>query len=275
MRSNSKQMKLQFRSHGGARQGAGRKPLTARPPVHHVRRPVVPRSCPSHVTLRVRPGFPSLRNLRFIHEFQSSLRRACERADFRVCHYSIQRDHLHLVVESEGKEALGRGMKSITARTARAVHRVFERRGPVLFGRYHLHVLRTPREMRHALAYVLLNARKHCRQRHGSPPPARLDVASSGAGSMAGRDLHPRTNSPRRQGLLSLEAGFSRRGGAGTGWWIRARYPARPSVRTGDRYTPLLEDLLADRALSSHLTHERARLEPPTSSDDLAIFVAP
>jgi REP element-mobilizing transposase RayT len=122
-----------------------------------------------------------LRSRRFIRELQSSLRRACERGDFRVCHYSIQRDHLHLVVESEGKAALGRGMKSITARTARAVHRVFERRGPVLFGRYHLHVLRTPREVRDALAYVLLNARKHWGQRHGSPPPPRLDLASSGA----------------------------------------------------------------------------------------------
>jgi hypothetical protein len=53
--------------------------------------------------------------------------------------------------------------------------------GPVLFGRYHLRALRTPREVRNALAYVLLNVRKHWRQRTGTPPPVRLDVASSGA----------------------------------------------------------------------------------------------
>ena len=86
-------------------------------------------------------------------EFRNSLREACVRDGFRVCHYSIQRDHLHLLVESDGKEALGREMKSIAARLARAVNRVFGRRGPVLFGRYHLRALRTPREVRNALAY--------------------------------------------------------------------------------------------------------------------------
>ena len=98
-----------------------------------------------------------------------------------MCQYSIQRDHVHLVVESDGKEALGRGMKSIAARLARAVNRLFGRRGPALFGRYHMRVLRTPREVRNALAYVLLNVRKHWRQRYGMAPPVRLDVASSGA----------------------------------------------------------------------------------------------
>jgi REP element-mobilizing transposase RayT len=116
-----------------------------------------------------------------VREFRTSLREACERGEFRVCQYSIQRDHLHLVVEAEGKQALARGMKSVAARLARAVNRVFRRRGPVLFGRYHLRVLRTPREVRNALAYVLLNARKHWHQRYGTPPPTRLDIASSGA----------------------------------------------------------------------------------------------
>lgn len=141
----------------------------------------MPGSCPSHVTLRVRSDVPSLRSRRFVEEFEASLRKSCERGDFRVCHYSIQRDHLHLVVESAGKEALACGMKSVGIRLARAVNRVFGRKGPVLYGRYHLRVLKVPREVRNALAYVLLNARKHWRQRDGSPPPVRLDVASSGA----------------------------------------------------------------------------------------------
>ena len=71
-------------------------------------------------------------------------------------------------------------MKSIGARIARAANRVFARRGPVLADRYHLHILRTPLEVRRALAYVLLNARKHWRQRFGLAPPVRLDEASSG-----------------------------------------------------------------------------------------------
>src|SRR5258705_6874897 len=145
-----KQLELEFRSHGGKREGAGRKPAAKGPPVHHVKRPKVPKRSTAHVTLRVVPEVPSLRSRRFLREFQARMRRGCERGEFRVCHYSIQRDHVHLVVESAGKEALGRGMKSVGIRLARTVNRVFGRKGPALFGRYHLRVLRTPREVRHA-----------------------------------------------------------------------------------------------------------------------------
>jgi REP element-mobilizing transposase RayT len=125
-------------------------------------------------------GIPSLRDRRFLRELRPSLRRACERGDFRVGHYSVQGNHLHLIVEAAGKQALGRGMMAIAARVARGVHRAFGRTGPVLHGRYHLRILRTPREVRNALAYVLLNVRKHFKQRRGFAPGVRLDEASSG-----------------------------------------------------------------------------------------------
>ena len=96
-----------------------------------------------------------------------------------MVHYSIQGNHLHLIVEADDRKALGRGMMSIASRVARAVNRVLGRTGAVLRDRYHLRILRTPLEMRRALAYVLLNARKHLGrlgQRVG-----RVDPASSGA----------------------------------------------------------------------------------------------
>jgi len=148
--------------------------------VHHVRRDPLPKGCPAHVTLRVRRGIPSLRRRAMLREFRGSLRAGCERGEFRVVHYSMQRNHVHLIVEAAGKQALGRGMKSVAIRLARAVNRVLSRTGPVLLGRYHVRALRTPREVRNALAYVLLNARKHWKERTGSAPPVQLDEASSG-----------------------------------------------------------------------------------------------
>lgn len=140
----------------------------------------MPGYCPSHVTLRVRRGIPTLRTRRFVQELRRSLRACCERGEFRVVHFSIQRDHLHLLIEAAGgKPALGRGMKAISARVARAVNRVYHRHGPVMAGRYHLRVLRTPREVRNALAYVLLNARRHFWKRTRQAPPVRMDDASS------------------------------------------------------------------------------------------------
>jgi REP element-mobilizing transposase RayT len=133
------------------------------------------------VTLRVRAGIPSLRAPRLVREFESSLRETHERSGFRVTHYSIQRDHVHLLVEAEDAVALSRGMKGVAARLGRAVNRVFRRSGSVLDGRYHHRALGTPREVRAALAYVLLNSRKHAGKRAGAAGvSARIDPASSG-----------------------------------------------------------------------------------------------
>ena len=134
------------------------------------------------MTLKVQRGVPNLRTKRIIREIERSFVKGCERGDFRVVHYSIQRDHAHLLVEANGREALGRGMKSLAARFARAVNRALGRSGSVLADRYHLRVLRTPREVRNALAYVLLNARRHLAQQRGRAAVrgASVDPASSG-----------------------------------------------------------------------------------------------
>jgi REP element-mobilizing transposase RayT len=149
--------------------------------VWHRERERIPGWCPVHVTLRVRSDMPSLRTVALVREFQRSLAEASERGSFRVAHYSIQGDHLHMIVEAHGKEALAAGMKSIGARLARAANRVFGRSGPVLDGRYHHRLLRTPREVRRALVYVLSNARRHLQKagRKASAAAPLLDPASS------------------------------------------------------------------------------------------------
>jgi REP element-mobilizing transposase RayT len=165
---------------GGPRPGAGR-PRGPRPRVLHRERAPVPVDCPVHVTLRVKANLLSLRDGRFVREWRRSLAEASERGDFRVNHYSLQGDHAHLIVEAHGKDALARGMKSIAARLARALNRVAGRSGPALDGRYHHRSLRSPREVRRALAYVLLNARRHLAKTRGAVRAStpRLDPASS------------------------------------------------------------------------------------------------
>jgi len=164
---------------GGPRPGAGR-PRGPRPRVPHREREPIPGHCPVHVTLRVRSGVPSLRGGALVSELRHSLAEVSERGAFRVVHYSLQGDHAHLIVEAKGKHALASGMKSIAARLARAVNRVCHRSGPVLDGRYHHRLLRTPREVRRALAYVLLDARRHwAKVRGGRRMPVHLDGASS------------------------------------------------------------------------------------------------
>jgi REP element-mobilizing transposase RayT len=126
--------------------------------LHRAREPVAGLQ-PLLVTLRVREDVPSLHGRAFVEEFRRSLAVARERGDFRVVHYALRHDHVHLIVEARGKRALASGMKSVAARLARAMNRASARSGPVVDGRFHSRVLRTPRDVRDALAFVLIDRR--------------------------------------------------------------------------------------------------------------------
>jgi hypothetical protein len=97
---------------------------------------------------------------------------------YRVIHYSVQADHVHLVVEAADRVALSRGTQGLAIRLARAVNRVVGRRGKVWGDRFFARDLRSPREVRAGILYVLMNHKKHARA--GIVPPL-LDVWSSAA----------------------------------------------------------------------------------------------
>lgn len=171
----------QPRRWGGCRLGAGR-PRKLTTDLPHASREHFGAPLPAHVTLRMRSGLPSLRTVPIVHELERSFRAARARPGFRLVHYSLQGNHAHLIVEARDRDALGRGMKSIAARIARAVNRIAGRKGPVLADRYHLRLLPTPTEVRNALRYVLLNARHHAAAAKKALRTAiRLDPASSAA----------------------------------------------------------------------------------------------
>jgi putative transposase len=194
---------------GGKRVGAGRKRGAARPsPPHRPRAPHRAR-WPVHVTLRARDALPSLRGAKVFAFVRRSLA-ASHKDAFRVVHFSVQTDHVHLVVEGDHPVTLVRGLQGLAARCAKAVNRAVGRRGSVWGSRYHGRALRTPTEARRGLVYVLLNFRKHLRAAPG------VDPRSSGAwfggwrhGGHAPRDASP--VAPPRTWLAAL--GWRRAGG--------------------------------------------------------------
>src|SRR4051812_28697280 len=161
MRTRSSQLTLVFpNTWGGARRGAGRKP-GPRPSTPHRPRPLHRASEPVHVTLRSR--LAPLRSQFLFPSVRLALMRAARRdpARFRIVHFSVQRDHLHLVVEAADKRALSSGMRSVAIRIARYVNDVLSRRGRLWSGRWHGRALTSPREVRNAIVYVVANFRKH------------------------------------------------------------------------------------------------------------------
>jgi len=140
------------------------------------------------ITVRVADGVPSLRGFPVVEALRATFKAASVRDGFCLVHYSIQRDHVHMIVEADDHAALGRGMKSVVSRIAHAVKRVFRLEGSVMAGRYHARRLESPRQVYNALRYVLLNSRKHCRR----PGPAVVDEASSGRWFEGFRSHRPR-----------------------------------------------------------------------------------
>lgn len=154
---------------GGRRPGAGRKATRNRPGPRHAPRPAHDARHPVHVTLRAGRGVPWLRSDLAWATLRDALGEA-SRSSFRVVHFSIQSDHIHLIVEADSTRALSGGLRGLAIRLARAINRRCRRRGPVWAERYHARALCTPREVRLTLTYVLLNFRKHLRAAPGVDP---------------------------------------------------------------------------------------------------------
>ncbi len=160
-RRKSQQGVLPFRFRGGPRCGAGRKPVGERAGVSHRTRSPLAARFPVHVTLKLKSGLPSLRREAEYAALRAAFAAGCSRDGFRLVQYSVQRDHLHLMVEARGREALSRGMQGLTIRIARGLNRLWSRTGKVFADRFHDRILKTPREVRRVLAYLLHNAKKH------------------------------------------------------------------------------------------------------------------
>lgn len=206
---------------GGARPGAGRPPNGERAGVSHLKRVEVTGKEPVHVMLRVQPGVRSLREPKVFAAVLSGLAAGRRRVGFRLVHFSVQRDHLHLLVEASQRQALARGLQGLSIRIARAVNRVLGRHGRLFGDRYQSRVLSSPEAVKGALAYLLLEARTE-RGRSGAPALDRCSSAqwfdgfaakrarSSVQRREAGRDASETPVVPAKSWLLTV--GFKRAG---------------------------------------------------------------
>jgi len=169
---------------GGRRAGAGRPPK-AGAGVRHASRPVLKGRFPVHVTVKLRRGLPRMRlrsayaALRAAFTAGRSGGRSAAAGAFRLCHFAILNDHLHFIIEADDQTALSRGAQGLLIRVARALNRLWRRNGAVVADRYHNRILRTPREVRNAIRYVLANGKKHAAEGCEVRVPLPIDYFTS------------------------------------------------------------------------------------------------
>jgi REP element-mobilizing transposase RayT len=176
-----RQLPLRARTWGGAREGAGRPRIHADDGAAHRRRKLLDgRRVPVHVTLRVRKHVWGLR--RSFRVVERALRSAQGRFETAIVHFSVQGNHVHLIVESSNERRLASAMKGLSIRLAKAMNRTMGARGPVIEDRYHTHYLATPTEVKNALRYVLTNHIKHFGgARHADPCSSLANPAMTAA----------------------------------------------------------------------------------------------
>jgi REP element-mobilizing transposase RayT len=175
-----------WKPRGGKRRGSGRKPKGRRAGSRHKTRPELDARHPVHVVLRVIGAVGNLRRRFTYRAIREATLTTARRENFRIVHVSIQRTHVHLLVEADHKDALASGMQGFQISAAKHLNAEISRgkpgprrRGTVFPDRYHAEIITSPRQARHALAYVLNNWRKHQEDRAQPMSTWRIDWFSS------------------------------------------------------------------------------------------------
>jgi putative transposase len=114
-----------------------------------------------HITVRLVAGLPRLRGPGPAKVLKTAFVRGCDKGIFRICQFSIQGNHIHLICEARDRVALARGIQGWKIRVARRMNAHWGRKGPLFDDRYHAVILTTPRQTRNCLVYVMHNARHH------------------------------------------------------------------------------------------------------------------
>ena len=120
-RRRKRHVQVELFRRGGKRRGAGRKPKGARAGERHAARPEFKPYHALHVVMRVAPAVGSLRRRRLYKAMRDATITAALRERFRIVHISLQRTHVHMLVEAEHKAALARGMQGFLV--TRSTHR--------------------------------------------------------------------------------------------------------------------------------------------------------
>ena len=144
----------------------------------HTRRPELHLHTPLHVTLRAVERAPNLRAERVFAIIDAEIRAAVRRGH-RIVHFSVQHNHVHLVIEVDEDVGLGRRMQRLVSRIAQLINAMTGRRGALWRDRYHRRDITSPRQMRRTLVYVLFNERKHSPYELVREESFRLDPCSS------------------------------------------------------------------------------------------------
>ena len=141
--------------------GAGR-PAINDIGIRHIKRPKISRLTTLHLTIKVRSNKADIKSKKILKALHHAIKRA-RLKKLRVIHYTLEFNHLHLLIECESHKTLHQGMQAFGISLSKAINRIKKLKGTVYKHRYHLKKLATRRELKNALHYIFNNGKKHKR----------------------------------------------------------------------------------------------------------------
>ena len=140
---------------------AGR-PAIHDPGIRHTKRFKLKKSSSLHLTIKVRDNKADIQNKRILKALHYAIKRA-RLKELKVIHYTLEYNHVHLLVESADNSVLHRGMQAFGITIAKAINKIKRTKGNVYKNRYHLRIINSPKQLKNVLHYIFCNGIKHKR----------------------------------------------------------------------------------------------------------------
>lgn len=130
--------------------------------IRHISRERVNKPTPLHLTIKVRENKANIRNKRILKALHHAIKRARFKK-LKVIHYTLEYNHIHLLVETSDNKILQTGMQALGISLSKAINKIKQLKGGVYKHRYHFRKLNSRRELKNVLHYIFKNGLKHKR----------------------------------------------------------------------------------------------------------------
>lgn len=132
--------------------------------IRHTKRMEINRPSALHLTIKLKKADIKIQNKAILKILRYAILRA-RLQGLKIIHYSLEHDHvhLHLYVECDDNEILGRSMKAFGVTLVKKMNKYFHKKGSAYKHRYHLRILKSASEVKNVINYILKNGMKHKR----------------------------------------------------------------------------------------------------------------
>jgi REP element-mobilizing transposase RayT len=143
------------------RKRAGR-PAKNDPGIRHRSRMKINKPTSFHLTIKVRENKADIQSKKLLKALHHAIGRA-RLKNLKVVHYTLEYNHVHLLVETNDHRILHAGMQALGISFSKAINKLKSYKGSVYKHRYHQRRIGSARELKNVLLYIFNNGRKHKR----------------------------------------------------------------------------------------------------------------